>query len=77
LSDLGAKRFFWTIVASPEYIDDVKDLPIEEQEKFFSKWTEVARHQDPSEVGSVDSCGTHAPYLKVIFPELLTYSFTR
>jgi hypothetical protein len=63
--------FYWQIIATRRYLDQVSELSIPIQELIGKAWIKVASHEDPTAIGNTDTCGEHtSPNVVVIFPGL-------
>jgi hypothetical protein len=62
--------FYWNIEVIDEYLEQVKKLDLGTQHKIEQQWIEVAKHENPREVGYTDDCGKgeeECPYIVVRF----------
>jgi len=70
---LSQRPRYWQISAIEDYINQVIQLPIDNQNNIQNMWIEVSHHEDPRDVGSWDDCGTDdkdCPFIVVIFEGL-------
>ena len=70
---MSSSNNYWQIVATDRYIEQVSRLHINIQSNILNQWIEVAKHDDPREVGSWDDCGNadeDCPFIVVIFAGL-------
>lgn len=64
---------FWQIVATDRYLAQVGILHINIQSNILDQWIEVAKHDNPRDVGSTDDCGNtieECQFIVVIFAGL-------
>lgn len=68
---------YWQIEGIDEYVEQTGKLPIAIQHKFQEQWMEVAKHENPRDVGYTDDCGKggeECPYIVVRF-QGIAYEF--
>lgn len=66
--------FYWDIIPTQDYIDQLSSIDIGTQIKIEKCWMEVASTIEPLNVGSTATCPQGRPYVLVIFPGL-AYEF--